>query len=254
MNPIGSREPIRGGSGPRRVLTATAACLCLAVAGCSQVVDGQQVRPTASSPDFPSASATPTPTPTSTPTPTPSPTPTPTATGPAPAPFTVTRCPTIRYPGAHLSFTCIRSDLRQSFDGPVWPLNEYKILDKAGWAMAQGAGVAKRGSTVKLAPLVASVTRDMVAAKIYGRGAKEKKLAGKAIKVDGKPAYLLETTVTLNPSYAKSIGTKVRIERLWVVSIQVSKTAVSLWYVSIPDIAKLYWSKVPTLIKSIKVS
>jgi hypothetical protein len=77
--------------------------------------------------------------------------------------------------------------------------------------------------------------------------------ASRAIKVDGRPAYLLRTTFGINPAWARGEGTAVKQERLWLLAIEVAPNDVSLWYASVPDLVASLWPKVPAAIASIKV-
>ena len=71
--------------------------------------------------------------------------------------------------------------------------------------------------------------------------------------IDRHAAHLLQTTVTINPAWARQDGTKVKQERLWIIAIEVAADDVSLWYTSLPDLASALWPKVPATIASIRV-
>ena len=87
----------------------------------------------------------------------------------------------------------------------------------------------------------------------YGLKPTVKTVTDKAATVAGQPGHVLQTTITLNPTYRTSIKTKVKQEKLWIIAIQNGNDVV-LWYTSIPDLAAKLWSKVPATIASIKIT
>jgi hypothetical protein len=165
-----------------------------------------------------------------------------------------TTCPDVRYPGAHLRFSCITTGLSANYSGPVWPVREIKTVEEAtGWVLEEGAGHWGSADGQSLAAIATGIRHKMIEVGGYGEKPVVRTVAARRTTVDGKPAFLLQTTVHLNPSWAHSAGTKVREERLWIVAIETAPEDVSLWYASIPNLARQLWSKVPAIIASIQV-
>lgn len=208
----------------RTALTTRIGTLILAaslvLAGCSSVVSGsgRAARPSASSPARPTA------------------------------------CPHVVYPAAKLVFTCLTSGMRAEYTGPVWPVRETKVVETStDWVLEEGAGHwgSNNGST--LAAIAADVRQQMISTGGYGDNPSVRTVASRKTTIDGTSAYLLQTTVTINPAWARTYRTKVSQERLWIVAIEVRSGDVSLWYASIPDLAKQLWPDIAHAIASIKV-
>ena len=87
----------------------------------------------------------------------------------------------------------------------------------------------------------------------YGVAPTMRTTVSRPTEVDGRPAYLLRTTFGINPAWARGEGTAVKQERLWLLAIEVAPGDVSLWYCSVPDLARSLWSKVPAAIAGIEV-
>jgi hypothetical protein len=173
----------------------------------------------------------------------------------APAPAArATGCPHVVYAAAKLSFDCISAGMRTFYQDEVWPVSERKAVEPStGWSYDEGAGHWGSPDGVALVDIALNVRQQMLDAQSYGAQPKVRTVVSKATKVDGAPAYLVQTDFEINPAYAHQVGTKVRTERMWMLAIQVAPNDISLWYVSVPDLAKSLWSKVPQLIASIKV-
>jgi hypothetical protein len=77
--------------------------------------------------------------------------------------------------------------------------------------------------------------------------------SAKDVQINGAKAHVLQTTITLDPAAAAARKTKVKQEKLWIVAVQVGADDVSLWHVSIPDLARTYWASVPKVIDTIRV-
>jgi hypothetical protein len=167
----------------------------------------------------------------------------------------VTGCPHVVFPSAKLSFHCIASGMTTNINGPVWPLAETKTVEAdTGWVFEEGAGHwgAQRGQS--LASIARTVRQRMIDAGSYGTDPGVDTVADKSVKVGGVAAHLLQTTFTINPAWAKTAGTKVKHEKLWIIALQVGPDEVSLWYTSLPDLVRSLWAKVPSIIATIKVS
>lgn len=165
-----------------------------------------------------------------------------------------TGCPHVVYPGARLRFNCITAGMRAFLQDGVWPVSERKTVERStGWSYDEGAGHWGSPDGTALVDIALNVRQQMLDAGSYGTQPTVRTVISKPTEVDGVRAYLVQTDLGINPAYAHEVGTKVKEERLWIVAIQVAPNDVSLWYVSVPDLAKPLWAKVPQLIASIKV-
>ncbi len=187
-----------------------------------------------------------------------SPRPTPTAPVPAQPQARPTGCPHVRFAAAHLSFDCITGGMQASYNGSVWPVTEYKTVEpqtstNSGWILEEGAGHWGSPQGTSLADIAANVRQQMLNAHGYGAAPIVHTVADRDMTIDGHAAHLLQTTVTINPAWARQDGTKVKQERLWIIAIEVAADDVSLWYTSLPDLASALWPKVPATIASIRV-
>jgi hypothetical protein len=88
----------------------------------------------------------------------------------------------------------------------------------------------------------------------YGDSPKVVTVANTATTVAGVKARVLETTSTLSQAFIKKSHTKVRSEKLWIVALQIGANDVSLWYISVPDLVKSLWPRVPSIIATIRLS
>jgi hypothetical protein len=165
-----------------------------------------------------------------------------------------TGCPSVVYPAAKLSFSCFASDLTQTSADPVWPLAYYKVVEASTeWSVEEGSGHWGSPGSDSLADIIGNVRSQMVNQNAYGTSPKVTTVSDKAATVDGHTAQIVQTTMTLNAAWAAKDKTKVKQEHLWIVAVDVAPNDVSLWFVTIPDLDKAEWSKVPSLIASIKV-
>jgi hypothetical protein len=167
-------------------------------------------------------------------------------------------CPHVVYPAAQLSFDCITSGLTASYNpnvpGQIWPLREFETVEaRTSWVLEEGAGHwgSPEGSSLRTIALY--IRQRMVDDGGYGDSPKVDTVAARSMTIDGAPAYLLQTTFTIDPTWAAANRTQVRQEKLWIVAVQVAGGDVSLWYTSVPDLTKSLWPKVPAVIASIKV-
>ena len=171
------------------------------------------------------------------------------------APAPPTGCPRVVYPGAQLSFDCITSGMRLFRNGAVWPVSVRRTVEPStGWLLEEGGGHWGSADGVALVDIALNVRQQMLDIQSYGAAPDVRTTVSHPTHVDGKPAYLVQTTFNLNPAWARQAGTKVRQERLWMLAIEVAPNDVSLWYVSRPDLARSLWAKVPAVIASIKVN
>jgi hypothetical protein len=243
-----------------RLLAVAGVALAALVAGCSGVVDGSgtlasgPLMPSGSAsngaPDFPSQSAS-APGPGASTQVVPPPTTGGPSSGSAEEP---TPCPQVRYPTAKLSFTCITTGMTAQSNGDPWPLSEYRTVEEStGWVLEEGAGHWGAPEGASLTAIAGYVREQMLQADDYGTSPKVTTDANRDTKVGGADAHLLQSTITLNTTWAKQRQTRVRQEKLWIVALVVGDEDVSLWYTSIPDLAKTLWPKVPGIIDTIRV-
>lgn len=237
---------------PRLVVGAVGIVVATLLAACSTTVDGSghaAGAPTNAT-DFPTSSGAPTPT-------APTPSESSDSSSGSSSPSTPTgsfTCPSITYPHAHLRFDCITSGLSLNTANSVWPVSLYKEVEaKTHWVLEEGAGNWGDPKTTSLRDVALDVRSQMVENTGYGSSPTLKVVRDADTTVGGVPAHVLQTTITLNPSWAKGRGTKVKSEHLWIVAMKVSATDYTLWYTSIPDLAKTLWPKVPAIMDSIRV-
>lgn len=216
-------------AGRVRVLAA-AALLAVSVSACATTVDGTGQRVT------------------------PAPSTNPLPTGPAEPAVPEGRfsCPRVAYPDAHLSFNCVVGGLAVSAKNPVWPVSLRKTVEsETGWVVEEGAGNWGDPGSDSPSAIAKLVRTHMVDAGQYGESPTLKTAQDAKTTIGGVRAHVLQTTITLNPAWAKQRGTAVKTERLWIVVLAVSAHDTALWYVSIPNLASRLWARVPATIRSI---
>jgi hypothetical protein len=220
-------------------------CLAAAlVASCSTEVAGQGVRAgglnasgPSSQPDFPSASPS-----SGSPSSNPS----------MPSGGTTARgCPRAFDPGAGLSYSCISPDL-QTHNSDTWTLELSKEVD-VKWYLGEGSGVLPPGQEGTLRELSEVISAGLVQTD-YGDNPTSTRDSSADTTIDGKPAHVVQTTITLNPTYVKNSKLKVTRERLWIAVIDSGGGFTAVWYVTIPDVVSNLWGSVPGVIKGITVS
>jgi hypothetical protein len=221
------------------------------LSACSTTVDGtgHAAGAPTNATDFPTSSGAPTPT-------APTPTPSSDSSSGSSSPSTPTgsfTCPSITYPHAHLTFACITTGLTLNTANTIWPVSLFKKVESTGWVLEEGAGNWGDPKSASLRDVALEVRTQMIEDHGYGSSPSLKVARDADTTVGGVPAHVLQTTITLNPSWAHGRGTKVKSEHLWIVAMKVSDSDYTLWYTSIPDLAKTLWPKVPATIASIRV-
>jgi hypothetical protein len=175
----------------------------------------------------------------------PSTVPAPSSSSSAPAPIA---CPNVTYPAGRIAFACITAGLTIGPD-ELWPLALSRATEP-GWAVAEGAGkIADLGD--KTLAQIATARRDTMVATEYGEDPSSKTVSGKTQTVAGVPAYVLETEITINPTYRAENDLQVKVERQWIVAINAGNGTVATWFVTIPDDLRELWARVPAVITSI---
>jgi hypothetical protein len=168
----------------------------------------------------------------------------------APPPGAHLACPRVIDKTAHLAYDCIIHTMAKDSD-TIWPLKFTKQVD-LDWTMDEGSShvdVTGNGNVTVLANGFASA----MGAQEYGPNAGVKKISEADITVASRKAHLVESLLTLDPDFRAQRHLKVKQERLWVVVVHIGADQFSAWYVSIPDLRKALWPRVPELIKRIKV-
>jgi hypothetical protein len=169
-----------------------------------------------------------------------------------------TDCPRVVYPAAKLSFDCVTTGLatsyRPNFPGQIWPLRYSRTVEATtNWVVEEGAGHWGSPEGSSLEDITRYIRQQMVDSGGYGEAPKVDTVASRPTTIAGAPAYLLQTTFTINPAWAREKKTAVKQEKLWILAIRVAPGDVSLWYTSVPDLTKSLWPEVPKVIASIRV-
>jgi hypothetical protein len=226
------------------MVVAAGGLAALLVAACSTQVDGRGVRvggPNAAGPsrqpDFPSASPS-------------SGSSASNSAGPSSG-ATARGCPQAIDPKAGLSYACISADL-QPQSSETWTLQLSKEVD-VNWFLGEGSGVLPPGQNGTLRALAEAISASL-ARTDYGSNPTSTQDSSVDTTIDGKPAHLVQTTITLNPTYVKASKLKVTKERLWIAVIDDGAGLDAVWYVTIPDVVSNLWANVPVVIKSITVN
>lgn len=133
----------------------------------------------------------------------------------------------------------------------MWPLVFERQVD-TGWTMDEGSGrVIRAGSTPAAAANL--LTREMLQL-FYGDPPPTSKTVHDGdITVGSAQGHLVQTLITINPTFRSQRHLRVKQEQLWLVVVPVSTGQFSAWYVSVPDLQKQLWPTVPTLLKTLRV-
>ena len=163
-------------------------------------------------------------------------------------------CPQVDYQLARLRFDCIDPGLGFTTHQPIWPLiGSRQVEPSTRWVLEEGADDYGDLGSKTLADIPRGARSRMLNIGAYGTTPKVTTVADRPTTVDGQPAHLLQSTITLNPSFRALRKTKVKQEKLWIIAIQNGNDVV-LWYTSLPDLVSNLWAKVPATIASIKIT
>lgn len=234
-------------AGFRAIIAAGLAGAGLLLAGCTQTVSGHAAAAGGSgSPprtDFPSSGPT-----TTTPhTPTPTHTQAPPQTSPPPASHLA--CPHVVDPSARLGYDCVSTGMTQGRNG-MWPVDFARVVD-TGWTMDEGSGLVSRGGTP--AATAKLLTQEMLQLSYGEPVPTSKTVHDEEISVGSAQGHLVQTLITINPTFRSQRHLRVKQEQLWLVVVPVSAGQQSAWYVSVPDLEKQLWPTVPALLKTLRV-
>lgn len=236
-----------------RHVAVSGIALATLLTGCASVVDGTGTvggpgGPSGSrSGDFPSQSSAPGPSSSSS--------------DAAPSPSATTSssssglvgCPHVVYPLAQLSYDCIDPGLGAPETDSLWPLQQTKQVESTGWVLEEGAARWGPAAGRSLAAIALATRTRMITRGSYLSGPKAVTDSAKDVALNGAKAHILQTTITLNVAAAQTRKTKVRQEKLWIVAVDVGSGNVSLWHVSVPDLVRSLWAKVPAIINTIRL-
>lgn len=232
----------------RTLLVAGLAAAGLLFAGCAEVVSGHGAISATGSPsgsDFPSSS----PATTASPTPTTRPSPTLSSKPPAKAPASHLACPHVVDGASRLGYDCISAGLKRGASA-MWPLAFQQEVD-TGWSMDEGSG--SDGGSGTPAAQARALTQQMVHLSYGDPLPTSKKVRDAAIFVGKAKGHLVQTLITINPTFRSQRHLRVKQEQLWLVVVPVGGGRLSAWYVSVPDLEKKLWPKVPALLKTLHV-
>jgi hypothetical protein len=244
----------------RRAAAVAVLLLAVAAGACSATVDGSghPVSTSSARNGFPTPSAPSTNVPATAPTgasSSPGPTNSASSSTSSGAPVGNFTCPTITYPHAHLSFDCVVDGLTLSTSSPIWPVSMQKTVEpKTGWLLEEGAADWGDPGSAATKAIALELRTQMVARGGYGTAPTVHTDHSDDATVAGVAAHVLQSTITLNPEWARGERTKVTTEQLWIVAMTVSAHDVAIWYTSIPSLESQLWAKVPTIIRTIRIS
>lgn len=175
----------------------------------------------------------------------------PTATSSAPPTASQLSCPHVVDLKAHLAYNCV-TDAMTKASSPVWAFKLERPVD-VNWTMDEGSAdvTGAKGETP------AAADKRMVQRMLdllYGKPPPTTKTEQDTdISVGTATGHLIQTLITIDPSYRKAQHLRVQQERLWLVVVPVAPGKLSGWYTSIPDLLKAEWPNVPAVLKSLQV-
>jgi hypothetical protein len=222
----------------RRVglIVAVLAAAGLLLAGCTETVSGH-----AAASNVPRSSAS-----------SDSPTSTPTSSAPrtsTPPPAPQLACPHVVDPAARLAYDCISTGMTPGRNS-MWPVDVGREVD-THWSMDEGSGQV-RG--IGPAAAQAKLLTQQMLEQFYGDPQPTSKTVHDAdITVGSARGHLVQTLITVNPTYRSQQHLRVKQEQLWLVVVPIGGSRLSAWYVSVPDLQKQLWPTVPNLLKTLHV-
>lgn len=168
---------------------------------------------------------------------------------PAPASY---ECPVARFPLANLSFECVTDDMSTAAS-PIFSLVLAKQVEAGtGWRLEMGAVRYNQGPSSG-PDIVKGVGQQQVELESYGEDPTVRPVQRASRQVDGRPAYLVVDDITLNPTWARNEGTKVKVERRWLMAVETTTGSFSVFFASIPDLEKQLWPKMAAVLDSVKI-
>ncbi|GAB2487550.1 hypothetical protein [Jatrophihabitans fulvus] len=162
------------------------------------------------------------------------------------------RCPDARFPLADLSFTCVTDGMTVS-SGPVFsPVLSREVEAGTGWRLEMSAERWNQGPSSAPA-IVQAISQEQVGLESYGEDPTVRQVQRTTRTVSGRPAYLAVDDITINPTWARSEGTKVKVERRWLMVVETTTDNFSVFFASIPDLEKQLWPRMGDVLDSVKI-
>jgi hypothetical protein len=163
-------------------------------------------------------------------------------------------CPVIVDNLAKLSYPCIVNSMTRLTDpSQIW-LTMIAQRVEPTWLMNEGSRALSETSGVPLTTINTTIMSAMKANQFWGPNAKATTKAAKAMTIDGHQARLLQTLITVSPTYRQQNHLKVKSEMVWLVAIRVTDATAAAFFCSVPDEVKKYWPLVPRIITQVKVA
>ena len=159
-------------------------------------------------------------------------------------------CPHVSFAAGRLAFSCLTNQLQHTPGDPVWELTLSQPVEPT-WEVAEGARRLTPLGSRTLKQVALANRAAMLAHNEYGDSPQVATVEARAATVAGVPAFVLQSAITINPTFRAANGLQVRVEKLWIVAMNAGDGNVASWYVTIPDDVRQLWPKVPALIASI---
>jgi hypothetical protein len=155
---------------------------------------------------------------------------------------------------AKLSYPCIINSMTKLADpSQIWLTMVAQQVEPT-WYMNQGSRALTETSGVPLTTINTTIMNAMKANQFWGPNAKATTKANKNMTIDGHQARLLQTLMTVNPTFRQQNKLKVKSEMVWLVAIRVTDTTAAAFFCSVPDEVEKYWPLVPRIINQVKVA
>ena len=155
---------------------------------------------------------------------------------------------------AKLSYPCIVNTMTRLTDqAGIW-LTQVGLRVEPTWYMNEGSRVLTETSGVSLTTINSTIMSAMKANQFWGPNAKATTKASNAMTIDGHQARLLQTLMTVSPTYRQQNHLKVKTEMVWLVAIRVTDATAAAFFCSVPDEVQKYWPLVPRIISQVKVA
>ena len=103
------------------------------------------------------------------------------------------------------------------------------------WFLGEGSGVLPPDQNGTLRELSEDISASL-AKTDYGTNPTSTQDSSVDTTIGGRPAHVVQTTITLNPTYVKTSKLKVTKERLWIAVIDSGNGLDAVSYVTIADI------------------
>ena len=132
----------------------------------------------------------------------------------------------------------------------MWELTLSHTVEP-GWSLAEGARRLTPLGSHTLKQVALATRAAMLQHGEYGSSPSVATVSAAPATVAGVPAFVVQSAITINSDYRAINGLQVRVEKLWIVTLNAGDGNVAAWYVTIPDDVKQLWPHVPAIIASI---